>query len=131
MSEVRANTISAANGTDPVTLTKQSAAKAWVSFDQNTPEILDSFNTSSLTDTSSGRGDLNWTSAMSNTLYSVPTNSSYVSVSNPYAVTLVDDYTVNNRTASKWYFSNTYSSNAVSSFFDADRGQVSVLGDLA
>lgn len=106
-------------------------AAAWVNFDQNTPEILDSFNTSSLTDTSSGRGDLNWTSAMSNTLYSVPTNSNYVSVANPYVVTLVDDYTINNRTASKWYFSNTYSSNAVSSFFDADRGQVGVLGDLA
>ena len=29
MSELRADTISASNGTGPVTLTKQSAAKAW------------------------------------------------------------------------------------------------------
>ena len=131
MSELRATTISDSAGTGPVTLTKQSAAKAWVNFDQNTPEILDSLNTSSLTDTSSGRGDLNWTSAMSNTLYSVPTNSNYVSSVNAYAVTLVDDYTINNRTASKWYFSNTYVSNSVAYFFDSDRGQVGVLGDLA
>ena len=131
MSEIRANTISAANGTDPVTLTKQSAAKAWATFDQGTPEILDSVNTSSLTDTSTGRGDLNWTSAMSNALYSVPTNSNYVSSVNAYAVTLVDDYTINNRTASKWYFSSAYVSNSVANFFDPDRGQVVVLGDLA
>ena len=32
MSEVRANTISAANGTGPITLTKQSAAKAWANI---------------------------------------------------------------------------------------------------
>ncbi len=131
MSEVRANTISAANGTDPVTLTKQSAAKAWVNFDQNTPEILDSFNTSSLTDTSTGRGDLNWTSAMSNALYSVPAICSYVSSANAYAVTLVDDHLYNNKTASKFGFTSTYASNSVANFFDPDRGQVGVLGDLA
>ena len=130
------STLNVSNITDGTTTVGTSyvvngSTKAWVSFDQGTPEILDSLNTSSLTDTSSGRGDLNWTSAMSNTLYSVPTNSNYVSSVNAYAVTLVDDYTINNRTASKWYFSNTYSSNAVSSFFDADRGQVGVLGDLA
>ena len=131
MSEIRATTISDAAGTGPITLTKQSAAKAWVTFDQNTPQILDSMNTSSLTDTSTGRGDLNWTSAMSNTLYSVPTNSNYVSSATAYAVTLVDDYGYSNRTASKWYFSNTYGGTGGAGFFDPDRGQVGVLGDLA
>lgn len=107
------------------------SAKAWVNFDQNTPEILDSFNTSSLTDTSSGRGDLNWTSAMSNALYAVTAINSYVSASNPYAVSLVDDYLYNNKTASKFGFTSTFSSSSASSFFDPDRGQVGVLGDLA
>jgi hypothetical protein len=32
LSNIRATTISALNGTDPITLTKQSAAKAWVNF---------------------------------------------------------------------------------------------------
>ena len=107
------------------------SAKAWATFDQNTPTIVDSINTSSLTDTATGKGDLNWTSAMSNTLYSVPTNSNYVSSATAYAVTLVDDYNQNNRTASKWYFRNAYANNASAAFFDSDRGQVVVLGDLA
>ena len=52
MSELRANTISAANGTSPVTLTKQHAAKAWVHFCtiDNPPVIDGSFGVSSLTD---------------------------------------------------------------------------------
>ena len=32
MSELRADTITASNGTGPVTLTKQSAAKQWAKF---------------------------------------------------------------------------------------------------
>ncbi len=36
MSEIRATTISDAAGTGPITLTKQSAAKAWVSYNNNT-----------------------------------------------------------------------------------------------
>ena len=106
-------------------------AAAWVNFDQNTPEILDSVNTSSLTDTSSGRGDLNWTSAMSNALYAVTAINSYVSASNPYAVTLVDDHIYNNKTASKFGFTSTFSNSSTATFFDPDRGQVGVLGDLA
>ena len=130
------STLNVSNITDGTTTVGTSyvvngSAKAWVNFDQNTPQILDSMNTSSLTDTSTGRGDLNWTSAMSNTLYSVPTNSNYVSSVTAYAVTLVDDYGYSNRTASKWYFSNTYGGTGSSSFFDPDRGQVGVLGDLA
>ena len=67
MSEVRANTISAANGTGPVTLTKQQAAKAWFSLDgdASTPVFFDSFNCASITDTT-GKPKIHFTNSMSN-----------------------------------------------------------------
>jgi len=63
MSEVRANTITASDGSSPVTLTKQSAAKAWMYYKQNTPAISDSFNTSSATDTGTGNYLQNYTNS--------------------------------------------------------------------
>lgn len=77
MSEVRANTISAANGTDPVTLTKQSAAKMWCQWDNNgTFETKETFNTSSLTDTATGRTTIAIASNMSSDDYSSQAQSS-------------------------------------------------------
>jgi hypothetical protein len=63
MSEVRADTITASDGSSPVTLTKQSAAKAWMYYKQNTPAISDSFNTSSATDTGTGNYLQNYTNS--------------------------------------------------------------------
>ena len=73
MSNLRADTISAANGTDPVTLTKQSAAKAWV-YAETDATITDSFNTSSGTD--HGIGDYSYatTSAFTSNNYSMVSN---------------------------------------------------------
>lgn len=68
MSEIRANTISAANGTDPVTLTSQYAAKVWTHFDADAT-IAGSFNSSSITDTDVGRFDVNFTNNMSDNAY--------------------------------------------------------------
>ena len=56
MSEIRATTISDAAGTGPITLTKQSAAKAWVSINSASPAIRGSLNASSLTDDGSATG---------------------------------------------------------------------------
>ena len=57
MSTLKADTIVAADGTSPVTLTKQSAAKAWAAFNSTgTPAFRDSFNASTLTD--NGTGDM-------------------------------------------------------------------------
>lgn len=73
MSEIRADTISAANGTDPATLTGQSAAKAWAHYDNNGAfEVRDTLNVSSITDTASGRATLIFTNSMANTNYSSP-----------------------------------------------------------
>ena len=55
MSDIRVDTISAANGTDPVTLTKQSAAKAWVVYNQQNNDLKSSFNVSSQSDDATGR----------------------------------------------------------------------------
>ena len=74
MSDIRANTISAANGTGPVTLTKQMASKQWCRWNQTgTAAINDSFNTSSLTDLGTGRGQLAYSSNMSDGNYHLAT----------------------------------------------------------
>ena len=71
MSELRADTITASNGTSPVTLTKQSASKQWLKFDgTGTIAIDDSFNTSSILDLSTGSYSVTMTNAISNTNYS-------------------------------------------------------------
>jgi len=59
MSELRADTITGSDGSSPVTLTKQSAAKAWVNFNgTGTIAIRDSFNVSSLNDDGTGKYDV-------------------------------------------------------------------------
>ena len=74
MSEIRADTISDAAGTGPVTLTKQSAAKAWVNFNgTGTVAIRNSQGVSGLVDNGTGNYDVNYTSNMSASDYSVTT----------------------------------------------------------
>ena len=53
MSTLKADTLVASDGTSPVTLTKQSAAKAWISA-ANDASIYDSFNASTGTDHGTG-----------------------------------------------------------------------------
>ena len=66
MSTLKADTIVATDGTSPVTLTKQSAAKAWNNINgTGTIAIRDSFNISSITDTGTGSYKHTMTNAMS------------------------------------------------------------------
>ena len=63
MSDIRVDTISAADGTSPVTLTKQSAAKAWINFNGvGTISTQDSLNVASLIDHAAGTYGLNMAS---------------------------------------------------------------------
>lgn len=55
MSTIKADTIVASDGTSPVTLTKQSAAKAWNNTNNTGTTINDSFNISGLTDIDTGK----------------------------------------------------------------------------
>lgn len=63
--------IAAKNGTDPVVLTKQSAAKAWANFTNLTTFAVNgSFNCSSVTDLGVGAGDPQFTNNMNDANYS-------------------------------------------------------------
>mgnify|MGYP003141024892 CR=1 FL=1 len=66
MSTIKADTIVAADGTSPVTLTKQSAAKAWNNMNgTGTAAIRDSFNIASITDVGTGEYKHTLSNAMS------------------------------------------------------------------
>ena len=70
MSEIRATTISDAAGTGPITLTGQSAAKAFANFNgTGSLNIRSSLNGSSITDNGTGKHALNFTSSFSDTNY--------------------------------------------------------------
>lgn len=72
MSEIRATTVSNLAGTGPVTLTGQSASKAWVNFNGGgTIAARDSFNLSSLTDNGTGNYSINVSSAFDSSGYTV------------------------------------------------------------
>jgi len=73
LSEIRATTISDAAGTGPITLTKQSAAKAYFYFDQSaSPQIIgNTLNTSSLVDFNTGQVTHNITSSFSDVKFVV------------------------------------------------------------
>ena len=70
-SVLNVDSIAAKDGTSPVELTKQSAAKAWINFDGTTTNIRGSFNVSSQTDVSSGRDQITFTNVMSDAGYSI------------------------------------------------------------
>ncbi len=70
MSTIKADTIVASDGSSPVTLTKQEAAKAWVNYDNSgTVSTRDSFNISGLTDNAAGDTSPAYTNAFSNINY--------------------------------------------------------------
>jgi len=70
MSTLKADTIQSTSG-GAATLTKQSAAKAWLNHN-NAHSIQDSFNFSSITDGGTGlTNDATFTSALGNSAYSI------------------------------------------------------------
>mgnify|MGYP003123972717 CR=1 FL=1 len=70
-SVLNVDTIANKAGTGPVGLTKQHAAKAWVRYNQASPNVDDSFNISSVTDVSTGEAQINLSSAFSSVNYSI------------------------------------------------------------
>lgn len=108
------------------------SAKAWTLFNQATPAITDSLNTSSLTDTSNGQGDLNWTNAMDNATYAASGTAPVASSTNPYVTATMDDTAQSDhRTASKWYFQCVYANASSAGYFDGTVQSASIFGDLA
>ncbi len=68
MSTLKADTIQNTSG-GAVTLTKQSAAKAWVLYDQSNDTDRGSHNISAITDTSTGLFTLNYVNSFSDGYY--------------------------------------------------------------
>ena len=67
-SVLNVDTIAAKNGTDPVALTKQSAAKAWIFTTDRTSYVpTGSLNVSSMTDNGTGRPETNFTNSFDDT----------------------------------------------------------------
>jgi hypothetical protein len=69
MSEIRATTISDAAGTGPISLTGQSAAKAWVNYQMIINTVGDSFNVSSVTDNGTGNFTTLFATQMANAYF--------------------------------------------------------------
>jgi len=70
MSELRADTITASDGTSPVTLTGQAGIKAFSEQDNDSPNPPNkSLNHSSITDTATGHKIHNFTNAFSDIVY--------------------------------------------------------------
>ena len=70
MSEIRATTISDSAGTGPITMTGQSAAKGWVSFDQSTTLVVNnSLNISSSVDVAGALSSHNLTNSYTDLYY--------------------------------------------------------------
>ena len=79
MSALKADTIVASDGSSPVTLTKQHAAKAWLYAQQRTStvEAKNSFNVSTWVDDATGQSLTNFTSALSNANYNIMVSHNY------------------------------------------------------
>tara|TARA_Y100001937_G_scaffold116948_1_gene169555 strand:+ start:313 stop:684 length:372 start_codon:yes stop_codon:yes gene_type:complete len=71
MSTLEVSNLNDGTTTVATTFVTGGSAKAWCSYNQDTPAIEDSFNISSFTDASTGIGQPNFTSNMSNALFVV------------------------------------------------------------
>jgi len=69
MSTIKVDTLVASDGTSPVTLTKQSAAKSTLRFDGDNNEIDSSTNVSSVADNGSGDYTASVTNSLNDALY--------------------------------------------------------------
>ncbi len=71
-SVLNVDAIAAKNGTSPVTLTKQSAAKAWITYKgTSTNAIMDSLNMSGVVDNGTGDYTMSFTNSMNNSEYNL------------------------------------------------------------
>ena len=120
MSDLRVNTISASNGTSPVTLTKQFAARQWIKYGTG-HTIDDSFQVSSLTDQQTGVGRVTFTNAMSNADYAFGNNSQASATNTGKSIACANPTTA-------LYDIETYESDSV---FDSNRVSAVAFGDLA
>ena len=125
------DTIADNAGTGPVTLTKQSAAKAWLSMVTETSNsVSDSFNIASNTDNGNGDFSISFSNSFTNAHYTTSGTSSPGSSTTPYFLNPNrngSSGTTVNPTSSTQRF-NTTVANAAD---DTDKVYVAEHGDLA
>jgi hypothetical protein len=88
MSTLRADTIQSTGG-GAATLTKQSAAKAWVNINMSTGTNVDSFNIASITDDGTGTFDATYTTAQATANYIIATAGDDNSGSNADLISII------------------------------------------
>jgi hypothetical protein len=121
LSEIRATTISDAAGTGPITLTKQSAAKAWVNFNgTGTIAIRDSFNVSSIDDDGTGDYGVNYSASMGSSNYKITTGATSSAVVCVVRLDTVNAGSIDIRTADSF-----------PTVQDAQQVNLDISGDLA
>ena len=123
MSTLRADTIQNTSG-GAVTLTKQSAAKHWVDYDQTVPSTNASFNTSSVSDDSAGKYTPNLTSSMSSANYGLSVTTR-IENSNQGYLTGPESITASSYQGQVWRLAPT------SAFTDSNFNSTAIHGDLA
>ena len=129
MSTLKADTIQNTSG-GAVTLTKQSAAKAWSIFDQvNSNTIDDSFNISTITDRGTGSIYGNYTNSMSSVNYAVMGASSPVA-SGSMSATNQNRSTISSADTASRYSMNVYADSS-QAMQDEENQQALAHGDLA
>lgn len=134
MSDLRVNTISASDGTSPVALTKQSAAKAWINYEQAATFVTrDSLNISSVNDDGDGLADTNYASSFANANYAAAGSASKQAVAATTAywtfpVRSTPVYTTNSTSWTSGYSIGTSSSLQA---LDCYLNIVNIHGDLA
>ena len=124
MSEIRATTISDSAGTGPITLTKQAAVRAYVSFDNaSTATIEESLNIASITDLAAGETQVNLSNNMSSSEYCIVASAGRTTSGGSPGMQWM--YAP---TASKWQHETMSNS---STYMDADNNYSAAFGDLA
>ena len=129
-SVLNVDTIADKAGTGPVALTKQSAAKGWMKYNQVGTVVDDSFNVSSVGDDATGDFSQNHTNNMSNTNYSTNLTTG---LSRVFGTNLEDSSGGGTPdTAGTAYFETVYNSSAaVYTTIDMQSNGTVIHGDLA
>ena len=124
MSELRADTITGSDGSSPVTLTKQQAAKCYIHWNgTGTVAIYDSFSVSSLVDNATGQYDVSMTSSMS--------SANYATTADSLAQSTAATYRTGCNNASNTSSLFNMRTGASSGYVDVVHNSASILGDLA
>ena len=127
-SVLNVDTIAAKNGTSPVTLTKQSAPKAWIRFGGDDITVDDSFNTGSLVDGGTGRHSYSFTNNFANENY---THIASSGTGGNSTSTLVATRSHSNTPTTSQVGTCTFTVAASAASYDANRISCTSDGDLA